>query len=130
MKKLALIQLKLSETLLLQAVLEKINNNTVIFLDKTPTLSSLYEELFFSIINGEYSITYVDDGVVKTDTFDFGCPFKNMSEYISVFKDLPITFSIIEQDVCDSIQKEDLFNDFPFSEKETVSIEYISKESL
>ena len=107
------IKLQMDKTIILSAILEKEKNTYSIIIDESNKLSGFYLPLFVDILNGDYSISYVEDNQGKTDTFDFGNPFDNLKEYITTFKGLPIQFIIVDDLI---IEKGIEIKDFKYKE--------------
>jgi len=91
------IKLHMGRINILSAILEKKDGKYSIIIDNSNMFYKFYIHLFVDILNGNYSISYVEDNKDKTDIFDFGNPFDNLKEYILLFKGMPVQFMILDE---------------------------------
>ncbi len=108
---------------LLQAILfeRKEKNSFGLMLNNSLTMSSFYEELLFQIIDGKYSISYVEDNKDKHDIYEFNYPFENIKEYKKVFDDLPVKIFYYEKIINNIEDTREIINEFSNNENENIA---------
>ncbi len=125
--KYAFIELSLHQQIdrpLLKALLfeRKEKNSFGLIINKSLITSSYYEELLFQLIDGKYSISYVnDENQDEYKIFENKYPFANINEYMKKFNNLPIKITYLEKLVNSFDEVSELVNYFTSQEDEEIA---------
>lgn len=111
--------------LLKAIVFERKEKNTFgLFINQSIATSAYYEDLLFHLIDGKYTITYVDDEAnEQNEIFEYNYPFENIKQYIGKFNKLPVKVNYFEQYVNTFAEVNEIIE--RFSDTPMQSVNYI-----
>lgn len=109
---------------LLKALLfeRKEKNSFGLIINKSIITSSYYEDLLFKLIDGKYSISYVNDEYQdEYKIFENKYPFENINEYINKFNNLPVKITYLEKLVNSFDEVSEIVDYFTSNENEEIA---------
>lgn len=116
---------KLEKPLLKAMLFERKEKHTFgLFINQSIATTSYYEDLLFQLLDGKYSLSYVDsEANEQNKIFEYDYPFENIKKYISSFNELPVRVNYVEKNINTFTEVNELIA--KFSDEPVQSISYI-----